>query len=224
MALIFGCVYWLASSILVMRYLKSYGNNVAGNSDTKSAAATATAAQSHCHPKKHVVLAKVHKTASTTIQNILLRYAKVNDLIMALPPNGMHHFNYPKMMNFAEISPASKCARHKKFDMILHHMVFKPDDIAPWVHADTVYIGILRDPAQALESYYNYFQFSSRFRINFSEFMKRPEEIYKKNPGPVLRNVQSLDLGLSSLYFDNSPEIEKFIHQLDNTFHLVMIM
>ena len=155
----------------------------------------------NCSPRKHIFFAKVHKAASTAVQNLLLRYAKANNLIVALPPMGINHLNYPNDINFTEILPPSKCTPNKKFDMIVHHAVFNYEHISPHLHADTVYVGILRDPAEGFESYYNYFHCKKHFGVNLSEFMKNPDTFAKKIPGAVLRNVQSLDLGLRSRIF-----------------------
>ena len=41
-------------------------------------------------PEKYVYFHKTHKCSSTTIQNILFRYAMNNDLILVLPKHGGH--------------------------------------------------------------------------------------------------------------------------------------
>ena len=41
-------------------------------------------------PQRYVVFQKTHKCSSTTIQNILLRYAMNHDLVLVLPKEGIH--------------------------------------------------------------------------------------------------------------------------------------
>ena len=41
-------------------------------------------------PEKYVYFHKTHKCSSTTIQNILFRYAMNNDLVLVLPQHGGH--------------------------------------------------------------------------------------------------------------------------------------
>ena len=41
-------------------------------------------------PEKYVYFHKTHKCSSTTIQNILFRYAMNNDLVLVLPQHGEH--------------------------------------------------------------------------------------------------------------------------------------
>ena len=41
-------------------------------------------------PQRYVVFQKTHKCSSTTIQNILLRYAMNHDLLLVLPKEGIH--------------------------------------------------------------------------------------------------------------------------------------
>jgi len=46
------------------------------------------ASEPKCQPKQTIVFHKTHKCSSTTIQNILLRYAYKNSLNLALPYKG----------------------------------------------------------------------------------------------------------------------------------------
>ena len=41
-------------------------------------------------PVRYIVFQKTHKCSSTTIQNILLRYAMNHDLVLVLPKDGIH--------------------------------------------------------------------------------------------------------------------------------------
>ena len=41
-------------------------------------------------PARYIVFQKTHKCSSTTIQNILLRYAMNHDLVLVLPKDGIH--------------------------------------------------------------------------------------------------------------------------------------
>ena len=43
---------------------------------------------SECKPIESIAFAKTHKTGSTTLQNIFLRYAYNHDLTLALPIQG----------------------------------------------------------------------------------------------------------------------------------------
>ena len=46
----------------------------------------------NCNPKRKIVFAKTHKTGSTTVQNIVLRYGYRNGLNFAFPSKNRHHF------------------------------------------------------------------------------------------------------------------------------------
>ena len=51
---------------------------------------------SKCDPRKKVAFQKTHKTASTTIQNILLRFGRDNDLNFVLSADGpIMSLNHP---------------------------------------------------------------------------------------------------------------------------------
>ena len=47
-----------------------------------------TSENGYCIPKQKIVFHKTHKCSTTTVQNILLRYAKKHSLHLALPNEG----------------------------------------------------------------------------------------------------------------------------------------
>lgn len=59
--------------------------------------------------------------------------------------------------------------------------------------------------------------------MNFEKFLKNPSYYERNKPGPALRNIQSFDLGLPAVDFDNRKAINEFIQKLDQNFHLVML-
>ena len=50
--------------------------------------ATATTQSTKCQPKQKIVFHKTHKCSSTTVQNILFRFMKKNELHPVLPNKG----------------------------------------------------------------------------------------------------------------------------------------
>ena len=93
---------------------------------TESAAKTTTATTTKgtttttpetCKPGKPVVFLKTHKTASTTLTNIFLRYAEKNKLLVGLPPE--RHWElagYPAKFDAALVDPAAK-----EYQLLAHH-------------------------------------------------------------------------------------------------------
>lgn len=73
-----------------------------------------------CQPRQHLVFLKTHKTASSTLINILHRFGDTRSLRFALPAG--YQFSYPRLFQ----------ARHVKgwrpsgppFDILCHHMRF----------------------------------------------------------------------------------------------------
>jgi hypothetical protein len=49
-----------------------------------------------CEKANQIVFVKTHKTASSTVQNILLRFADTNNLSVGLPANSGSRFFYPR--------------------------------------------------------------------------------------------------------------------------------
>ena len=56
-----------------------------------------------CEPKKKIVFAKTHKTGSTSVQNIVLRYGYRNGLNFAFPSKNLHHFPPQDPVNFKHL-------------------------------------------------------------------------------------------------------------------------
>lgn len=94
------------------------------NSVHKDTGATGT-----CQPKSHIVFLKTHKTASSTILNILYRYGESRNLTFAFPLNGQKQLFYPYLFtsNFVE-GVTSKSVR--EFHIMCNHMRFRKYEVS----------------------------------------------------------------------------------------------
>lgn len=81
-----------------------------------------------CQPTNHVVFLKTHKTASSTILNILYRYGDTHNLTFALPVNMHSQLYYPNffMSHFVE---GMKSHRVTKFHIMCNHMRFRGPEV-----------------------------------------------------------------------------------------------
>ncbi|KAF7643650.1 hypothetical protein LDENG_00235760 [Lucifuga dentata] len=82
-----------------------------------------------CQPKSHIVFLKTHKTASTTIINILQRYGDSRNLTFALPQNRNSHLFYPKFFT-SEFVEGVTSGRAREFHIICNHMRFRKDEVS----------------------------------------------------------------------------------------------
>ncbi|XP_077866697.1 galactose-3-O-sulfotransferase 2-like, partial [Saccoglossus kowalevskii] len=73
-----------------------------------------------CLPKCNIVFLKTHKSGSSTIQNILLRFAEKNNLTIALPPKKMYQLGYPRLFQREYVIDVP----WKEYNILTHHTRF----------------------------------------------------------------------------------------------------
>lgn len=85
----------------------------------------------NCVPKKNIIFLKTHKCASSTIQNILMRYGVQNELTFALPRRGNYfNFVYGSKFRASQVLEAPCFLDHdgrlrrKSFNILTHHTQF----------------------------------------------------------------------------------------------------
>ena len=160
-----------------------------------------------------MVFLKTHKTGSSTIQNVLYRFATRHECQLALNKNpDVHLLNYDRPFSMATIAQASI-----QPNMITNHMVFSPD-VRKLMPVDSRYVTgrakgrntqslstllkpllkVVRDPYSQLLSSFNYFHFFDFFKdlpmgVNgLKQFLSDPSAY---NRSPSNRSVTS-DLNL----------------------------
>lgn len=85
--------------------------------------------KSTCHPKSNIFFLKTHKTASSTILNILYRYGESRNLTFALPLNKHSQLFYPFFFasHFVE-GVSSRSVR--EFHIMCNHMRFTKSEVS----------------------------------------------------------------------------------------------
>ncbi|KAM9543353.1 uncharacterized protein ACIB01_011198 [Guaruba guarouba] len=89
-----------------------------------------------CEPKTDIVFLKVHKSASSTVMNILFRFGEMHNLTFAFPNGGGNQLFYPRhfLASFVQgFSPWSS----QRFNILCHHMRFLQPEVwakslMPW--------------------------------------------------------------------------------------------
>lgn len=187
-----------------------------------------------CHPAsrlkpKHtnVAFLKTHKTASSTMQNLLFRFAERNNLTVALPVQSCgHQFCYPHTFTAHFVHPHTLPP-----NIITNHMRFNKAELQRLMPKNTIYVTIMREPSTMFESsftyYYHYCQSFKRVRDGTLEtFLEEPWRYYqpKEKDSMHARNTLAFDLGLDK---DRSGEDEEYVQaslaELEKVFSLVMI-
>ncbi|XP_048850641.1 galactose-3-O-sulfotransferase 3-like isoform X2 [Brienomyrus brachyistius] len=178
---------------------------------------------------KHMSIAflKTHKTASSTMQNILFRFAEHHNLTVALPQSPCsHQFRYPSSFSSRFVHPYTLPAR-----IITNHMRFNHSEVQRIMPNDTIYITILREPASMFESLFSYYnQYCPSFKRvpdgSLETFLKDPWRYY--NPAETYsmfaHNLLTYDLGGDNNHRTSDKAYMKgFIAKIESIFSLVMI-
>lgn len=184
--------------------------------------------QQETGPKRRVAFLKTHKCASTTIQNILLRYAYKNNLTLVLPDHGNYIFNGADGFT---LEGTQWYQSDTKPDIFCLHSIWNDMNQVKNVLGAQVYFTILRDPIDAFESLWTYENCSKHFQSVFGkmpsidEFIEMSDKLDPRLvnfPRFSLKHVLFQDFGLP--VFANQSMIKAKIQEIEDNFDLVMIM
>lgn len=187
---------------------------------------------------RQVVFAKVHKAASSTLQNILLRFAVYRDLNLLLGNSRVHLSD--RLSQITNTVPHPEGQGHK-FDMLVSHVIYNSSEIDKYFSERAVRIAILREPLrQALSAlaFYTSTYPTKELKSGLSKhpndpingFIQHPEDFYNFSTIPTMsyiNNRMSLDLGFDLYTLEkskrNQTRIDQFLKTVEENFHLVLI-
>ncbi|XP_010896746.1 galactose-3-O-sulfotransferase 3 [Esox lucius] len=188
--------------------------------------------RTHSSPPKpkhtNVAFLKTHKTASTTMQNLLFRFAERNNLTVALPVQACgHQFCYPRSFSTHLVHPHTLPP-----NVITNHMRFNRAEMRRLMPNDTIYVTILREPGSMFESLFSYYnQYCQSFKRvpngSLEVFLDEPWRYYRPDEKDSMyaRNTLTFDLGGDK----DRPEADvaaysrAFVAETERVFSLVMI-
>jgi len=185
-------------------------------------------------PITKVGFMKTHKTASSTVQNILMRYgmySKWNFVMYSSgshlgPPQNQYTLNQPFSSSWVQNVPWNAMTEEQGYNIFAMHTKWNQKEVEKVLGDGSKYVTILRDPIDAFESLYNYVHFEKTFKMDLEQFVtefvgaRRP--IQRVN-GYLGRNQQLWDLGLDKKDINNHEAVKQKIKQIDEDFDLVMI-
>uniref|UniRef100_A0A8C9N0M0 Galactose-3-O-sulfotransferase 2 n=1 Tax=Serinus canaria TaxID=9135 RepID=A0A8C9N0M0_SERCA len=177
-------------------------------------------------PKTDIVFLKVHKSASSTVMNILFRFGEMHNLTFAFPQGGGYQLYYPYhflarfVQGFSPLSP-------RRFNILCHHMRFLQPEVQKVVPSSAVYFSILRNPVQLMESSFVYYKGASAFsRVrSLEEFLSQPWRYYDPTSGDrhYARNLMTFDFGFNP-DGDVSPErVQLMLKAIESSFDFLLI-
>ena len=187
----------------------------------------------------NIVFVKTHKTGSSTITNILNRFAETRKLNVALPMDGFHHFLWPLPFQAEFIDN-----RLPRPNILLNHARFNSKSLMAIMPEATKYITILRHPTTQFTSLFKFMDLGGSIgginrnnkSISLDYFLDNAFGILKglhqhnsqlliDNPSLyLLRNPQLFDLGFDQSFSENDNYIRETIASISKKFHLVLIM
>lgn len=170
---------------------------------------------------------KTHKTASSTILNILFRFGEKHKLKFAFP-DGRNDFFYPSPFLCSQVKDYT---HGDCFNIVCNHMRFNHREVAKLLPPDAVYFTILRDPVDLFESSFHYYHravpltWRIRGEDKLAEFLDNPERFYSSEAfnSFYLKNLLSFDFGLDNNLEADDPRVLRDIHDLSQHFDLVLI-
>ncbi|XP_013384887.1 galactose-3-O-sulfotransferase 2-like [Lingula anatina] len=193
-------------------------------SDTQTPPSTAIPDAKRTSKVTNVLFLKTHKTASSTVLNILMRFGEMRNLTFALGASPvLYRLGYPEKFLPGYALPLAT----GRYDMLCHHARYSSAmmDVVP---IGTVFITILRHPVKLVESWFAFFKIAQRLHVDMDTFLKAPHKYYSKygivrGLNMVFTNPMLFDLGMDPIDSLNQTKVYNKILEIDEVFSLVMI-
>jgi len=185
---------------------------------------------------RHVAYIKVHKTASSSIQNIFFRFGFDRNLTFVLPSADSRY--YPNVIsnsdtiNEKNIRPPPLS---ESFDISCLHVLYNRTAFDRVLPNDTIYIGSLRDPFDQFMSAMLYFDMFKPLKIQgpnaITDFLKDPENHdntisdSKYAFFSFTKNRMAIDFGFPKdvIITQRKDDIQAHIEKLNKEIALVLI-
>ncbi|XP_033738295.1 galactose-3-O-sulfotransferase 2-like [Pecten maximus] len=177
---------------------------------------------------RHLVFLKVHKAASSTVQNIFMRFGAVRDLVFALPKRNT---NVISVTNTVSEQNVLRPPSGRKYDILCCHVIYNKAAMQTFMPKDTVYVGIIRHPFGQFLSTIKYFYPKDFFNIQglnkMKTFLQNPTKyIPRSAAGHFLNNRMAYEFNFPrTLFIDrNEDDIQTYLRQLDQEFSIVLVV
>ncbi|XP_018117844.2 galactose-3-O-sulfotransferase 2 isoform X2 [Xenopus laevis] len=177
---------------------------------------------SSCRAHTNIFFLKTHKTASSTIMNILFRYGEFHNLTFALPSKTNSQFFYPKYFTAAFVDGFS-AHNNNTYQIMCHHMRFLLTEVEKVMPSNSFYFTILRNPVSLMESSFSYYKATSSFirAKSLEDFLNKTSNYYKGNSHA--RNIMTFDLGFDHNGKESPKHFQLAGRMVEATYDLVLI-
>ena len=193
--------------------------------------------KSVCEKVPPIYYVKIHKTGSSTLQNILYRIGLRQNLFFALfaCPYGMTYPNPPKE-EYTYSRPTAD--NFTEYHFITDHTMFDNEAYKSYMPDNTKVITLLRHPLKQLKSTFRFWNLPLQLGIPSYEdvigkFLRQPGKYEKTRNSfgcpPMIqisqtKNPQSHHLGLKNPAEVMEKPVEEFIEGLDKNISLVLLL
>ncbi|XP_065217673.1 galactose-3-O-sulfotransferase 3-like isoform X1 [Planococcus citri] len=172
--------------------------------------------------RTNVYFIKTHKTGSTTVQSVILRFAKKKSLSVM----NLKYESYLWPLSNWSIFQNTLTA-NGKYHVLAQHTRYN-SSLKSYQYPDTSMVTILRHPVTVFSSIYHYFKMDNYMGMTFRQFLSKPvkpSRLYGIDSNFAYRgyNQMSVDLGFDIKQSENDTAIDEFIRKIDREFDLVMI-
>ncbi|XP_032211387.1 galactose-3-O-sulfotransferase 2 isoform X3 [Mustela erminea] len=181
-------------------------------------------------PIVNVMFLKTHKTASSTVLNILFRFAETHNLSVALPAGSSFHLGYPWLFLARYVEGSEPQGPQQRFNIMGNHLRFNLPEVQKVMPNDTFYFSIIRNPVFQLESAFTYYKdYVPAFRgaESLDAFLASPWTYYNQSvglPNAFARNNMWFDLGFdNNARADDEGYVRAHLADVERQFQLVLI-
>ncbi|XP_028419938.1 galactose-3-O-sulfotransferase 4 isoform X2 [Perca flavescens] len=178
-----------------------------------------------CQPHTHIMFLKTHKTASSTVLNMLYRFGDERDLRFALPLG--YQLGYPLPFNAHRVK-GYRGPRAVEFHIMGNHMRFNKAETEKVMPADTFYFSIIRDPVALAESSFAYYkEVAPAFRKakSLGDFADDPKKYYdpRLRNNHYARNLLWFDFGMDHNANFSEALAQRAEAMIRRTFKLILV-
>lgn len=223
-------VYFMRQlTVLVSYSLASQGLDVKRMSRQQEGVETSADADnlpglSTCKEQRHFAFLKVPKAGSSTVQNIFYRFGFNRNLTFILPrfANFISYFPVIKKKNI--IPPPNG----KRYEAMCNHVAYNRTAFRQTLPVDSVFVGILRNPATQMPSYLNYFHphdFNGSKAL--AEYLVNPDFYSSwKGARKIVPNIMANYFGLPERQQREATRhvISDYLMQIESDFDFIIIL
>ncbi len=174
---------------------------------------------------------KTHKCASSSIQNVLLRFAMKNELNVVLPLTGNYAGKFAPFSNAVLYGTPWEQAKLPYHVHCLHGIWNYTGVRAVLDRADggadpPFVFSIVRDPVEQFASLWDYAKLGWHYNATLEEYAlapKRGKFVDRRALSNLGHNQMLFDFGLGRRYLDDEEAIAAKIEDIDRTFDLVLV-